>query len=290
MIILCADDYAMTEGISRAIGELAAARRLSATSVMVTSPHWPGTAPRLRAHRGQLSVGLHLNLTLGCPLGSMPRLAPAGIFPGARGLLLRAFAGLLAAGEVRAEIERQLDSFEAQLRAQPDHIDGHQHIHVLPVVRGVLLQALARRYPARPPLVRNPADRPATIRARQLAVSKALTVGALATGLERAARRHGLPVNDSFAGFSDFDETTPYAEELRRAWLQPGRRHLVMCHPGHPDAELARLDPVVGRRRMEYDALMREPDLPSLIWRPARGPDGPPVDWSQIGGSGEDGP
>ena len=47
MIILCADDYAMTEGVSRAIGELAAAQRLSATSVMVTSPHWPATAPRL---------------------------------------------------------------------------------------------------------------------------------------------------------------------------------------------------------------------------------------------------
>ena len=32
-----------------------------------------------------------------------------------------------------------------------------------------------------------------------------------------------------------------------------------MCHPGHPDAELAGLDPVVERRRMEYDALMRDP-------------------------------
>ena len=48
MIILCADDYAMTEGISRAIGELAAAKRLSATSVMVNTPHWPAAAPRLR--------------------------------------------------------------------------------------------------------------------------------------------------------------------------------------------------------------------------------------------------
>ena len=35
MIILCADDYALTEGVSRAIGELAAAQRLSATSVLV---------------------------------------------------------------------------------------------------------------------------------------------------------------------------------------------------------------------------------------------------------------
>ena len=65
----------MTEGISRAIGELAAAQRLSATSVMVTSPHWPATAPRLAVHRGHLSIGLHLNLTLGRPLGPMPRLA-----------------------------------------------------------------------------------------------------------------------------------------------------------------------------------------------------------------------
>ena len=75
----------MTEGISRAIGELAAAQRLSATSVMVNSPHWPAAAPRLRAHRGHLSIGLHLNLTLGTPVGPMPRLAPAGTFPGLRG-------------------------------------------------------------------------------------------------------------------------------------------------------------------------------------------------------------
>ena len=47
MIILCADDYALTEGVSRAIGELAAAQRLSATSVLVTSAHWPAAAPRL---------------------------------------------------------------------------------------------------------------------------------------------------------------------------------------------------------------------------------------------------
>src|SRR5688500_29751 len=77
MIILCADDYGLTEGVSRAIGELAAAKRLSATSVLVTSPHWPASAPRLCAHRGRLSVGLHLDLTLAGPLGPMPRLAPA---------------------------------------------------------------------------------------------------------------------------------------------------------------------------------------------------------------------
>ena len=282
MIILCADDYAMTEGISRAIGELAAAQRLSATSVMVNSPHWPAAAPRLRAHRGHLSIGLHLNLTLGTPVGPMPRLAPAGTFPGLRGVLARAYLGLLDGGEVRAEIERQLDRFEAGLQFPPDHIDGHQHIQILPRVRGALVKTVQRRYSARPPLLRNPTDAFSAIAARRLAAPKAMSAAALALGFADAARRRGLPVNDSFAGFSDFDVKVPYADELRSALLQPGRRHLVMCHPGHPDAELAGLDPVVARRRMEYDAIMRDPDLPQRIWRPSRSADGPTISWQEL--------
>jgi chitin disaccharide deacetylase len=282
MIILCADDYAMTEGISRAIGELAAAQRLSATSLMVNSPHWPAAAPRLRAHRGHLSIGLHLNLTLGTPVGPMPRLAPAGAFPGLRGVLARAYLGLLDGGEVRAEIERQLDRFEAGLQFPPDHIDGHQHIQVLPRVRGALMKTVQRRYSARPPLLRNPTDAFAAIATRRLAAPKAMSAAALALGFGDAARRRGLPVNDSFAGFSDFDVKVPYADELRSALLQPGRRHLVMCHPGHPDAELAGLDPVVDRRRMEYDVIMRDPDLPQRIWRPSRSADGPAISWLEL--------
>ena len=79
----------------------------------------------------------------------------------------------------------------------------------------------------------------------------------------RAARNRGLPTNDSFAGFSNFDvRRRPTRQSCESALSQPGRRHIVMCHPGHPDAELAGLDPVVERRRMEYDALMRDPGLP----------------------------
>jgi len=282
MIILCADDYAMTEGISRAIGELAAAKRLSATSVMVNAPHWPAAAPRLRAHRGHLSIGLHLNLTLGTPVGPMPRLAPAGTFPSAGRLMSRALLGLLDSEEVRGEIERQLDRFETGLQFPPDHIDGHQHMHVLPRVRGTLLRAAHRRYPTRPPLIRDPSDSLAAIAARRVAAPKAAAISALALGLATAAQRRQLPVNDGFAGYSNFDETAPYADELQRALQQPGRRHLIMCHPGHPDEELARLDPVVARRRMEYDAIMRDPDLPQRIWRPRRNADGPAIDWSDL--------
>ena len=283
MIILCADDYAMTEGVSRAIGELAAAKRISATSVMVNAQHWPAAAPRLRAHRGHLSIGLHLNLTLGSPVGPMPRLAPSGRLPGAGSLVARSLCGLLDGDEVRGEVERQLDRFETAVQFPPDHIDGHQHVHVLPKVRAALLRAAQRRYPDRPPLIRDPSDQLAAIAARRVAAPKAITVAMLALGFARASQGRGLPINDSFAGFSSFDERVSYAHELQSALSRPGRRHLVMCHPGHADEELLRLDPVVARRQMEYDAIMRHADLPQRIWRPWRNADGPPINWQAMG-------
>ena len=47
MIILCADDFGLTDGVSRAIIELCHARRLSATSALVTFDDWATQAQRL---------------------------------------------------------------------------------------------------------------------------------------------------------------------------------------------------------------------------------------------------
>jgi predicted glycoside hydrolase/deacetylase ChbG (UPF0249 family) len=281
MTILCADDYALTEGISRAVGELAAARRISATSALVTTPHWPAMAQRLVVHRGRIAVGLHLNLTLGAPLGAMPRFAPNGVFPKRSGVLARALLGLIPSSEVGAEIERQLDVFETRLGFAPDHIDGHEHMHALPGIRHCLFAVVARRYPGVKPLLRDPSDSWRAIGARGAASGKARAVAALAWGFGAGARRRGLPVNRGFSGFSRFDVNEPYAQELARALSEPGPRHIVMCHPGHPDAELAAVDPVVDRRRMEYEALMRDASLVERLWRPTRGADGPPVDWAR---------
>jgi predicted glycoside hydrolase/deacetylase ChbG (UPF0249 family) len=281
-IILCADDYGLSEGVSGGIAELAAAHRLSATSVLVTTPRWPADAAGLLAHRGHLSIGLHLNLTLGRPLGSMPRLAPSGAFPGLGSLAARSLPGRLDAREIQDEIERQLDRFEQGLQFPPDHVDGHQHVQVLPGVRRALIEAVARRYPSRPPLIRVPASLRRALAGPGQVRAKAATVALLGLGFAQAVRSAGLPANDSFAGFSRFDVKAPYEPELRDALRDPGRRHIVMCHPGHPDAELARLDPVVTRRGMEYEVLMREVDLPERIWHPSRAPDGPAIDWANL--------
>lgn len=254
--VLCADDFAMTEGVSRSILELLAAGRLSATGAMTNRPHWPRLAGELAAFSGRADLGLHLNLTCAAPLSAMPTVAPSGTLPKLGELAPLALRSSAARAEIAAEITRQLDAFEQHLGRAPDFVDGHQHVHVLPGIRHQVLDALAARYPAGSVYLRDPSDSIAAIRARGVAVGKALTVAGLAMGLRRAAARRGIPTNRGFSGFSPFDPQRDFAVDLPRFLVRPGPAHLVMCHPGHVDDELVALDPVVATRPIEHAALM----------------------------------
>ncbi len=270
-VILCADDYGISEGVCRGIEELAAAGRLSATSALVGLAGWPWMGPRLSPLAGRIAIGLHVSLTLGAPLGPMPGLAPSGTFPSLRHILGRGLTGRLDTAEIAAEVSRQIDSFEQATGQPPDFIDGHQHVHALPGVRTGFMQAVSACFGAgRRPLIRDPADRVGAILARGGAVRKALTVAVLASGFGKRARSAGFPTNRSFAGFSTFNTSLPFEREIERFFARAGAAHMVMCHPGHPDRELAGLDAVVQRRGQELDALMRMADLDKAIWHPLR--------------------
>ncbi|MFE1601720.1 ChbG/HpnK family deacetylase [Methylobacterium sp. ID0610] len=249
-IVLCADDYGLSAGVSRGIRALAEAGRLSATGAMTNLPAFAREAPALRAFDGRIGLGLHLTLTAGAPLAAMPRLAPAGSLPPLGRLMRMAFAGALDGGEIAAEIARQLDAFEEAIGRPPDFVDGHQHVHVLPGIRGALLATLARRGLSGRLWLRDPADRLAAIRARPSA-PKAALVRTLALGFRAAAARQGFPTNRGFSGFSDFASGEAFAPAFERAFSHPGPAPLVMCHPGEVDDELRALDPVVESRPAE---------------------------------------
>lgn len=251
-VVLCADDFGITEGVSRGILDLARLGRLSATSAMTNRPWWPHFAPALGELDGRLGVGLHLNLTLGEPLVAMRQLAPGGAFPSLSEVLRRAFLRRLPLTEIGGEIDRQLTAFEAALGRPPDFIDGHQHVHVLPGIREQLLRAVDGRGWRGRVWLRDPSDRLAAILRRRVAARKALTVRALATGFGTASRRAGFDVNNGFSGFSPFDPTRNAAADFERFFEALGPRPVVMCHPGHVDAELRTLDPVIEPRRQEY--------------------------------------
>lgn len=250
--MLCADDFAISPGVSAAIIDLLTRRRLSATSCMTASSHWPQLAKGLSPLIASADIGLHLTLTDHPPLGEMPRLAPRGRLPRLGHLMRVAFTGGLDRGEVRAEIHRQLHAFVAATGCMPDFIDGHQHVHLLPKIREEVLALFAGALAGHPCYLRSCWEPPRQILARGVAVGRAGTIALLSLPLRREARRRAIPVNDSFRGVADFARSEDYPRHFPRFLGGPGARPIIMCHPGFADAELAAADPVTAEREREY--------------------------------------
>jgi predicted glycoside hydrolase/deacetylase ChbG (UPF0249 family) len=264
IIALCADDYGLSYGVSVGILEALDAGRLTAVSALVNGPRWPAMGRELLRHCQSADIGLHFNLTLGRPLGRMPIFAPTGTFPPIAKVIRMATRGKLPMDEIRGEIDRQLDRFEAVIERRPDFVDGHQHVHGLSGISEALLDAMLARRLAGRAWVRDAADGVHRIALRRAHVGKALTVRALSAGFHRAANWRGFATNDGFAGFSDFDPGKDFAKSFETYLRAPGRAHLIMCHPGHVDEELKALDPVTITREQEL-AFLLSPRLPEML-------------------------
>ena len=274
-IVICADDYGLSDGVSAAIEELIQRGRLSATGAMTGLPGWKRRAAGLKAlvARHPADIGLHLTLTGQRPLTPARGLARDGRLPEIGPLVLRALAGALPREALAEELRAQLDAFEDEWGAPPDFIDGHQHAHALPGIREIVIAEMTARYGGRLPWLRNCTEPASWARQRRLGLRKALVVGTLAAGSALRAARAGIACNDSFRGLYGFTSEPPYHEVFRASLAGPGERVLVHCHPGHVDAELRRLDPLLEPRAREYAYLSSEAcgeDLAAAGRRPAR--------------------
>jgi hypothetical protein len=263
--VLCADDYGRSPGIGEAVRALAAAGRLSAVSCMTTTPHWPEEGARLQPLAGRVDVGLHVNLTDGRPLGPMPRLAAGGRLPALEALTRRLLLGLIDVGEIAAECRRQRDRFSAVIGRPPDFVDGHQHVHQLPLIRRAVLDVLAQQPPQHRPWLRVASQTVAEIARHPAATAgKALAISLLGAGFRREAARRGFAANRRFRGIRRFRDEPPFSR-LFAGFLdgiEPGT--LVMCHPGSGAA--AEDDPghPAALRADEFDFLGSEA-LPRLL-------------------------
>ena len=240
-VIVNADDYAMDEGVDMAILALAERGSVTAASAMVLSPSWRDAGRRLldvKADRG-----LHLDLTSHFALGG-PKALPR--------LMGDAFAGRLDRSAIRHTIGRQLDLFEAVTKTPPDFVDGHQHVHQLPVVREVMLSALKAQYGAAASRI--------GIRlcvARRWRGVKAAVVNATgATALARLIAGRGNLTNTDFAGVYSFSPSADF-HSLWRGWLSGlvGERPLIMCHVAVREPARAPLDPIRRARIGEWQWL-----------------------------------
>jgi chitin disaccharide deacetylase len=128
-LIVNADDFGQSAGVTRGIIEAHERGIVTSTSLMV---RWPGAkeaASYARAHPA-LGVGLHLDLgEWTCQDGEWVPLYEV-VAAGDR-------------GQVAAETDRQLAQFRSLMQCDPTHIDSHQHVHRDEPARSVAM-AIAR--------------------------------------------------------------------------------------------------------------------------------------------------
>ena len=207
-LIVCADDYAQSPAINTAILALIEQGVLSATSCMTLSPHWPAAASALTpAIRTRADIGLHLDFTQFSQHLRLPH--PQ--------LVLRSLLRCLPPQKVRANITQQLDAFEQAMGTPPDYIDGHLHVHQLPVIRTALLDAMQQRYAHLPaskrPWLRISSPPPGSgFKARMIH-----WLGANA--LQTAATQAGFAVSPALLGVYDFSGDRQRYQQLWQHWL-----------------------------------------------------------------------
>jgi hypothetical protein len=255
-IRLVADDYGISPAVSAAIRDLAARGRLSATSVMVTAPSFcraeAQSLAALNAAAPGVAIGLHVTLTAPFrPLSQGFAPTESGAFPPLARLFARAFLGRLDRARIAAEIAAQLAAFAAAFGRPPDHVDGHQHVQLLPVVRDALLevtkQAAPHAWVRQCGSVRTSWSDP-----------KGLLLDWLSHRFRAQAEARGMRTNPAFAGTYTFDSTAQIAALFPGFFAGLPDGGVVMCHPGEVDDELRRLDPLTDLRAREHEYLAGE--------------------------------
>ncbi len=226
-LIVNADDLGLHPALDAGILRAHREGIVTSATVLVMGPSAAEAVARAREQG--LALGVHLALSTAlapaAPPAEVPTVAPGGRLRASWAEFAR---GWLTGRVRRSEVERELGAQLTRARAlgaEVDHLDAHQHLHLLPGIRP-LVEALARReglavrWPDRLP-------RPAWLRAPGPAV-KTLLLSLLA----RTAPRPGSGVRRVSAGgvfeAGRLDEATLLAllDTLPEGDFEVG------CHPG----------------------------------------------------------
>ena len=232
-LVVNADDFGLTPGVSRGIVRAHREGVVSSTSVLGNCDDL-AAACALLGETPELGVGVHLTLVGGRPIApaaSLPTLTSSdGGFPSHAEDFFKSWMR----GRVEtSEIEREFDAQVSRLRdagLRPDHVNTHRHLGFVPAV-GRAVEAVARKHGI--PGIRSAVERPTL--AWLADPGRGLEAGLL-TGLawltrrQMGALRHG-PQSWGFVEVGRLDEVR-ILEILGR--MGPGAHELI-CHPGEED-------------------------------------------------------
>jgi hypothetical protein len=209
-LIVNADDYGLTAGVSRGILEAHRRGIVTSTTLLVNRPIEASLIEALKA--SGMGVGLHLNLTLGPPVAPARRVASLLDGEGRFVRDAREAARRARPDEARIELGLQIDEFRKIMGRFPTHLDSHHHVgRHEPILALVLDFARAIKVPVR--------SQDADVRA--------------------AARTAALKTPDHFRGESGPDAYWSSERVLAHLRELPGGVTEFMTHPGYYDDALA---------------------------------------------------
>jgi predicted glycoside hydrolase/deacetylase ChbG (UPF0249 family) len=236
-LIVNADDFGLAAAVNRGIVEAYDRGIVTSTSIMATGAEFEHAVDLARSRPG-LAVGIHLVLTEQRPLigasAAASLVEPDGCFPPhVAQLLAKQLRGRISLPEVRRELGAQLTRVR-DAGVAVSHIDGHQHVHVLPGIAAIVADLAEEHGVA---AVRYPAERVRGYMLRSLKhVRRVAEQTALRLFCEAAPLKH-LRRSDDFVGFffgGRLDEAN-LATVL--GGLRGGRTVELMCHPGDEDMQ-----------------------------------------------------
>ena len=236
VLIVNADDFGLTPGVSRGILEAHRNGIVTSTTLLVNREIPPAQRDELQA--SGLGVGVHLNLTLGTPVAN-PRRVPSLVDAEGRFIRdAREAAARARTDEARIELGSQIDAFRKIMGRFPTHLDTHHHVgRHEPILDLVLDFARALKVP---------------VRSQDAAV-------------RTAARRLGLRTPDHFMGESGPEPYWSRERTLEHLAGLPTGLSEFMTHPGYFDEELAYSR--YGRQRETELAGLTDPRARKLVAR-----------------------
>lgn len=233
-LIVNGDDFGLHPGVNQAVIQAYRLGCLKSTSFMPAG-RAAGEAAALALREPGLSVGLHFTLVGAKPVSLVEKIPSLvdenGLFPADYGVFIGKYLwGQIKLREVAAECEAQLRRME-EFGLRPDHFDSHQHLHVLPGITEVCLEAMQRhgirrmRCPAEGYFFRGGLP----LKPVRFALRGGLTF--LARWAGRKARRQGIRLPQHFFGMLGGGQMT--GKKLRRIIRElPEGISEVMVHPG----------------------------------------------------------
>ena len=239
-LIVNADDFGLHAAVNRGIRDAHSGGIVTSTSLMAGGAAFD-EAVAIAQDCPELGVGVHLTLVGARPVASAVAslVDGEGNFCASYPVFLRRYLqGTIRRDEVARELAAQIEKV-TRAGIRPTHLDSHQHLHVVPGITGMVLD-LARRFAIA--AVRIPAEPLGFFGGLSPSVGRVvgrsgLTV--LAGLFRRRALAAGLRVPEHFFGMLAGGQLNEIALQTILQQLPAGTAE-IMCHPGRPDAALAR--------------------------------------------------